>query len=191
MKGYGLGDTIKNIVALIYTKIMWKNARLVRLPILARNRSNIHYDIGFTCGVNCRLNPGASGNICIGKNFVMGDQCQIEAMKSVTIGDNVLIASKVYIGDATHGRYKGGEKQSEPTISPHKREVIAEPITIGNNIWIGNNVTILGGVSIGSGSVIGANAVVVKDIPENCIAVGCPARIVKRYDEQDKIWNRL
>ena len=71
IKGYHIGDAIKNAMCLIYTKVFWKKARLVRLPVLARNRANIHYGEGFTCGVGCRLNPGTSGRLSIGKNFIM------------------------------------------------------------------------------------------------------------------------
>ncbi len=55
----------------------------------------------------------------------------------------------------------------------------AQPIKVGNNVWIGGNVCVLGGVTIGNNVVIGAGSVVVKDIPDNCIAVGNPCRVIK------------
>lgn len=190
IKGYHIGDAIKNAMCLIYTKVFWKKARLVRLPVLARNRANIHYGEGFTCGVGCRLNPGTSGRLSIGKNFIMGDQCQIEAMKEVTIGNNVLLASKVYIGDASHGDYNGAD-QSSPNEPPHERIVTAKSIKIGDNVWIGNAANILGGIEIGNGSSIGANSVVTSSIPDNCIAVGCPAKAIKKYDYNAKKWKLI
>lgn len=144
VRGYSFFDSLKNSFNLLYTKIFWKNARLVRLPILARNRENIIISHGFTCGTNCRLNPSSEGIIRIGKDVTLGDQCQIEAMEKVEIGDNVLMASKVYIGDANHGQYDG-ENQSRPDEAPNKRSVTTKPIRIGNNVWIGNAVTVLGG----------------------------------------------
>ena len=60
---------------------------------------------------------------------------------------------------------------------------IAKPITIGNNVYIGNNVIILPGVSIGNNVVVGAGAVVTKDIPDNSVVVGVPARVIKTTDE--------
>lgn len=75
----------------------------------------------------------------------MGDQCQIEAMKEAIIGNDVLIASKVYIGDATHGNYRS-DRQTSPKQSPHSRMITAKTIKIGNNVWIGNAVSIIGGV---------------------------------------------
>ncbi len=56
---------------------------------------------------------------------------------------------------------------------------IAKPVTIGNDVWIGGNVTILPGVTIGNNVVVGAGAVVTKDLPDNVVAVGVPAKIVK------------
>ncbi len=190
MNGYGLGDTIKIFFSLIYTKLFWKHARLVRLPIMARNRNKIRISEGFTSGTNCRLNPGVNGYITFGKNFTMGDQCQIEAMKSVTFGDDVLLASKVFVGDSSHGIYSGAE-QSSPDEVPNKRVITAKPITIGDRVWIGNSVTILGGVVIGNGAVIGANAVVTADVPENSIVVGCPARVIKKFNRETNIWERV
>jgi maltose O-acetyltransferase len=61
----------------------------------------------------------------------------------------------------------------------NSREEWAEPVTIGDNVWIGGNTTILPGVTIGSNVTIGAGSVVVKDIPDNCVAVGNPARVIK------------
>ena len=60
---------------------------------------------------------------------------------------------------------------------------ITKPITVGNDVYIGNNVTILSGVHIGNRVVIGAGAVVTKDIPDNSVAVGVPARVIKTVDE--------
>lgn len=181
MNGYAFGDVVKNCICLIYTKIVWKDARLIRLPFLARNRKNISIGKGFTCGVNCRINPGIDAQITIGKNFVMGDQCQIEAQSSIVIGDSVLFASRVFVGDSAHGRYEG-DQQSSPYIPPNDREIVASSISIGDNVWVGNGVSILAGVSIGSGVIIGANSVVTHDVPNNCMVVGNPARIIKKYD---------
>ena len=187
MNGYGFGDTIKIMISLIYTKLCWRPAKLVRLPFLARNRKNINLSEGFTCGFNCRLNPGKEGVINIGKNFVMGDQCQIEAMKEVTIGNDVLLASRIYIGDSSHGSYKG-EDQSDPVLPPNARDIISSRIVIGNNVWIGNGVSILPGVTVCDGAVIGAGSVVTHDIPENTIAAGNPAKVIKKWN--GKSWER-
>ena len=59
---------------------------------------------------------------------------------------------------------------------------IAKPVSIGNDVWIGGNVTILPGVNIGNNVVIAAGAVVTKDIPDNCVAGGVPARVIKEIE---------
>nr|WP_324248840.1 DapH/DapD/GlmU-related protein [Streptococcus macedonicus] len=59
---------------------------------------------------------------------------------------------------------------------------IAKPVTIGNDVWIGGNVTILPGVTIGNNVVVAAGAVVTKDIPDNCVVAGVPAKMIKTID---------
>ena len=60
---------------------------------------------------------------------------------------------------------------------------ITKPITIGNDVYIGNNVLIMPGVKIGNKVIIGAGAIVSKDIPDNSVAVGVPAKVIKTADE--------
>ena len=61
---------------------------------------------------------------------------------------------------------------------------LAEPISIGDSVWIGGNVVILPGVTIGSGSVIGAGSVVKDSIPENSLAVGNPAKVIRKIEQK-------
>lgn len=61
---------------------------------------------------------------------------------------------------------------------------------IGNVAWIGENVCIIG-ASVGKNSVIGANSVVTRDIPDFCVAVGSPARVIKKFDFSDECWKSI
>ena len=117
--------------------------------------------------------------IIIGDNVSLGDLCHIGTTKSITIGNNVLFGSKCYITDHNHGIYKG-DNTSYQSISPKDRALTCDEVVfIADDVWIGDNVVILPGVHIGKSSVIAANAVVTKDVPENVIVAGVPAKIIK------------
>jgi maltose O-acetyltransferase len=109
-------------------------------------------------------------NIYVGNNLYMNYGCVILDCNTVHIGDNVLCAPYVQIYTAYH--------PTEPEIRLSGKE-LAAPIQIGNNVWIGGGAIICPGVTIGDNTTIGAGSVVVKDIPENVVAVGNPCRIIR------------
>lgn len=119
--------------------------------------------------------------IIVDDGSVIGHFSHIVAKKKVTIGKCVLIADKVFISDCTH-EYKN---ISIPIINQDVN--VIKPVDIGDDSWLGENVCVCG-ASIGNHCVIGANSVVTKDIPDYCIAVGTPARVVKRYDFNEEKW---
>jgi lipopolysaccharide O-acetyltransferase len=121
----------------------------------------------------------------------INDFVHIAAKQSVIIGNNVLIASKVYISDISHGSYKGNAFDSDPGIDPQKRELVSNPVLIDENVWIGESVSVFPGVRIGKASIIGANAVVTKDIPDYCIAAGNPAKVIKKYNFNTRKWEKV
>lgn len=106
-----MGDTLKNAINILYTKIVWRGARLVRMSIVVRNRINFCYGKGFTCGTGCRINPGPKGKLCIGNNFVMGDQCQIEAMKEQLLEMMFLLHQRSILGMRLMGIIEVIDKQ--------------------------------------------------------------------------------
>ena len=189
---YGLYETMLNVKNLFITKVFYPKARLVRFPCYVRNKKHIAFGEGFTCGYNCRLEsvqakPGQYGKISFGKNVRIGDNVHISAASDIEIGDNVLMASHIFITDLNHGKY-AGENQTGPDSHPDTREIHSDKVKIGDNVWIGENVTVLKGVTIGNGCIIGATSVVTKSIPDGCIAVGSPARVVKKYCEERQEW---
>jgi maltose O-acetyltransferase len=109
-------------------------------------------------------------NIEIGENFYSNHNLVILDAAKVVIGNNVFIAPNV-------GMYTAGH----PIDVKQRNEGLeyAKSIKIGNNVWIGGNCVILPGVSIGDNTVVGAGSVVVKNLPENVIAVGNPCRVIK------------
>jgi maltose O-acetyltransferase len=108
-------------------------------------------------------------NIHIGDNFYANHNLTILDICETRIGSNVFIGPNVLITGATHPLDPIARRETESGL----------PITIGNDVWIGGNVVILPGVTIGDNSTIGAGAVVTKDIPNNSVAVGNPARVIK------------
>lgn len=193
---YGFAGTLYLIVCTIRTRLFYPKARLIRFPIDIRGKKFISLGAGFTTGRGCRIEalpevPGTTTCIKIGTNVQINDYVHITGLKAVEIGNNVLIASKVYISDVSHGNYNGEELQADPGSIPADRLLIHKPIKIGNNVWIGEGVCILPGVTIGNGSIIGANAVVNKDIPSNSIVGGVPAKVLKVYNDQTLKWERI
>lgn len=189
MGDYSFGLKIRTFFDLVHTKLFFKHARLVRRPIYIRGKKGWKYSKGLTTGHGCRIEASnQKPTLFIGANARIGDFVHICAEEKVHIGDNVLVASKVFISDTSHGIYTGSNP-SEPFTNPSEREHICKPVLIGNNVWIGENVVILSGTTIGDGCIIGANAVLTgKNYPENSIIVGIPAKVIKRYDTFTKQW---
>jgi len=192
LKRYGFFGVLKLSVSLIYTKIFHPQARLIRLPFDIRNAHNITIGKNFTTGFGCRIEAHPHGekngkNIIIGENVEINDYVHIAAAEKVEIGNNVLIASKVFISDLNHGNYSGLDQDS-PLSTPNSRKLSSKPVYIKDNVWLGEGVCVMSGVTIGIGSIIGASSVVTKDIPEFSIAVGSPAVVIKRFDLDTKEW---
>lgn len=192
IKLYGFTGSTRLFFSLVYTKLFFNNARLIRLPFDIRNRSYIKIGRDFTTGFGCRLEAYPQDKkidnvLFIGKNVEINDYVHIAAGEKLIIGDNVLIASKVFISDINHGNYRGKNSDS-PLLAPNSRKLFTKPIEIKDNVWIGEGVCIMPGVTIGIGCVIGALSVVTKSIPDYSIAVGSPAKVVKQYDFDKNEW---
>lgn len=103
--------------------------------------------------------------------------CHISAINKVLIGNNVLMASFVYISDHSHGNVNDMDGVVE---HPLERPLYSKgPIIIEDDVWLDEKVSVMPGVHIGRGAIIGANSVVTKDIPAYAVAVGAPAKVIK------------
>jgi acetyltransferase-like isoleucine patch superfamily enzyme len=120
--------------------------------------------------------------IVIGDRVTATGGLQLVAYDRITIEDEVMFASNIYISDGLHGFERGD--------IPYKYQGIFRiaPITIGYGSWVGQNVTVMPGVTIGRLCVIGAHSVVTKNIPDGSIAVGSPARVIKHWDAVQNVW---
>lgn len=100
--------------------------------------------------------------------------CKFQDQGGIYIGDGALIGHNVVIATLNHD------------FAPEKRRgMYPKPVNVGKNVWIGSNSTICPGVTIGDNAVIGAGSVVTKDVPENMVAVGVPAKVIKSIFEED------
>lgn len=194
---YCHGGLIRLAVDVIYTKLfIATEARIIRRPAYIRGRKFIQFGKRLTTGVAVRLDafpsePEHGACIVFGDNVQLNDYVHISAICKVKIGSNVLIASKVFISDHNHGGYGSDDYHDSPDVPPALRPLRAKPITIEDNVFIGEFVSVLPGVTIGKGSVIGTMSVVTKDIPPYSIAIGAPARVVKRYNFRTKKWGKI
>lgn len=110
-------------------------------------------------------------NIHLGKGVFINSGCRFQDQGGITIGDYSLIGHNVVLATLNHN------------LNPKKRaNLIPSPIKIGKRVWVGSNSTLLPGITIGDNAVIGAGSVVTKDVPENAVVAGVPARIVKTID---------
>lgn len=120
---------------------------------------NIRFDYGY--------------NTHVGENFFANFDCTILDVCEVRFGDNCMLAPGVHIYTATHPLH--------PAERNSGREY-AKPITIGNNVWVGGSAVINPGVTIGDNAVIASGAVVTKDVPENVVVGGNPAKVIKQIE---------
>lgn len=187
---YSLSEFISTSWAFVLTKISYPQARLVRRPVYMRGKHSLVGGKGLTTGHGCRFDlKGDIQTLFIGDNCEIGDNVHIVAYENVKIGNNVLMASKIFVSDTNHGVYKnfrGG--QDSPLTAPNDRQLVTNPTSIGNNVWIGENVVVLPGSTIGNGCIIGANAVVSGFIEDNSIAVGSPAKVIKHWNKSTRQW---
>jgi acetyltransferase-like isoleucine patch superfamily enzyme len=126
-------------------------------------------------GHGCKLRSH-EGVISIGAKSVLGQECTISAYQHVSIGRECVIADRVMLIDFDHGMVEVERPIRLQGI--YKRDV-----RVGNNVWIGYGACILRGVTVGDNAVIGTNAVVTRDVPDNAVVAGVPARVIRMRDE--------
>ena len=122
------------------------------------------------------FNTDCGKNIHLGKGVFINAGYKFQDQGGIWIGDGALIGHNTVLATLNHGLFP-----------EERQDLIPKPIHIGKNVWIGSNSTILPGVTIGDNAVIGAGSVVTKDIPENMIAVGCPAKVIRSILDQTQI----
>lgn len=194
-RSYSIADIIELGWSILLSKMLDRRIRIIRRPFILRGREFVDFGNGLTTGYWCRfevfpLNDDCRIRLKFGNNIQINDFVHICAMDYVEIGDGCMFASHIYISDNSHGIYSDCRNinQSSPDTPPDHRQYITAPVKIGNNCWLGEGVIIMPGVTIGDGCVIGAHSVVNKDVPAACIAVGSPAKVIKKYSYEKQQW---
>ncbi len=136
---------------------------------------NVAIDVNFFCDFG--------SNIFIGDDVIINSNCTFIDNEKITIGSKVLIAPNVQIYTAYHPLLPEQRFIEKKEDSNCYYTTCADPVEIKDGVWIGGGVIILPGVTIGENSVIGAGSVVTRSIPENCVAVGNPCRVIKFFDD--------
>lgn len=127
------------------------------------------------------INNGV-GHVLIGNKTIIGMSCVV--IGPVIIGSNVMLAQNIVVSGLNHG-------YEDVNISPSLQKTVCKEINISDDVWIGANSVITAGVTLGRHCVIGAGSVVTKDIPAFSIAVGNPAKVVKRYNSTLSLWEKV
>lgn len=192
--GFALYNFITRAVAHVQTALVrpsfaaFGRKSVIFGPVRLAGPAHISIGQGVYVGSGCWLQggtePGAVNHdphvpLQIGNRVSISGRATLSAVRSVQIGDNVLIAAGVHICDHTH-EIRGNEAVRDQGITG------ISPITIGDGAWIGQNSVIMPGVTIGAGSVVGANSVVTKDVAARSIAAGTPARFLRFVDDDTK-----
>jgi acetyltransferase-like isoleucine patch superfamily enzyme len=144
----------------------------VRLEI--GRHATLHIGRWAWLGHGCKIRVH-EGEVSIGAKSVIGQECTISAFQRVSIGRECILADRVMLIDFDHGVVEVERPIRLQGI--YKRDV-----RVGHNVWIGYGACVLRGVTIGDNSVVGTSAVVTRDVPENAVVAGSPARVIRMRD---------
>lgn len=132
-------------------------------------------------GDNIYINPPLyvdyGRHVEIGNNFYANMDCLFLDVNKICIGDNVMVGPRVSFYTAGH--------PTDAEIRIQELE-FGLPIVVEDNVWIGGSAVLLPGITVGKNSIVAAGAVVTKDVPENCIVGGNPAKVLRKIDAQDQ-----
>jgi len=142
------------------------------LKVRERQLKEIFGSMGSKVCIEKPVRVGYGNNIHIGNGFYANSDCMFLDNAPITFGDNIMIGPGAHFYTPAH-----------PLDSRERHEEVlqfAKPISVGSNVWIGGRAIIIGGVTVGDGCIIGAGSIVTKDIPPYSLAVGNPARVIKK-----------
>lgn len=175
------------LIRTLFYKIIFKKIgkmSYIGKLIFIKNASKIEI------GNRVRIFPGArmevhrNGEITICDDVSIGQHLHIISGKKMIINSKVTISANVFITDLEHG-------YNEIDVHIMKQELIFKETIIGENCFIGYGAVIQAGTKLGKQCIIGANSVVKGDFPDYCVIVGAPAKIIKKYNFERKVWEKV
>ena len=165
----------------------FKHKRGKNSRICSNSRIDVMPFNNFVLGDNSTIEDFCTINNGVG-DVIIGDRCRIGMSNvligPVTIGNDTILAQNIVMSGLNHG-------YEDITIPPHDQKVTKSKIIIEDEVWIGANVVVVAGVTIGKHSVIAAGSIVTKNVPPYSVVVGNPAKVIKQYNPQTQIWERI
>ena len=143
-----------------------------------------------SCGENVTVQSPVSflygKHTSIGHDVFINGNCTIQDSALVSIGDRVVIAPDVKLFCGNHA-VDARERWKRAADGSLKLVTTTKPITIGSDVWIGGGVIVVPGVTVGSNVVVGTGAVVTRDVPDNCVVAGVPARVIRALEPLEDV----
>lgn len=154
----------------IAQRLLFKLGALIHEAERAWTLSNLR-SCGSSVEIDRRAFLWSADRMDIGSHVTINGYTVIYAAGGVRIHDNVLIAANCVLTSVSH-----------PTGAGERHQLVTAPIELMDNCWLGAGVVVLPGVTIGRNSIVAAGSVVTKDIPDNCMCAGSPARVLRQLD---------
>jgi acetyltransferase-like isoleucine patch superfamily enzyme len=184
IRGYSLGQRARSKCFSLLASggfAAFGRRSVIALPVRLDGERRIAIGDGVFIGSDSWLQTIGEGSgvaVEVGDGTSIAGHCILSAALRVRLGRHVLLARNVYISDHIHA-YADAK---QPILDQGIDRI--EPVEIDDGAWLGQNVVVCPGVRIGRGAVVGANSVVTGDIPDRCLAVGAPARVVKKFGSE-------
>jgi len=164
-----------------------KHKRGKRSLVRRRTRMDLMPFNNFELGKDSTIEDFSTVNNGVG-DVIIGERTRIGMSNvligPITVGSDVMFAQNVVLSGLNHG-------YEDINLPPSLQKVETKPITIEDQVWIGANAVVTAGVTVGKHSIVAAGCVVVKDVPPYAIVGGNPGRILKQYNHETKIWERV
>ncbi len=164
-----------------------KHKRGKRSLVRRRTRMDLMPFNNFVLGEDSTIEDFSTVNNGVG-DVIIGNRTRIGMSNvligPITIGSDVMFAQNVVLSGLNHG-------YEDINLPPSLQKVETKPITIEDQVWIGANAVVTAGVTVGKHSIVAAGCVVVKDVPPYAIVGGNPGRLLKQYNHETKVWERI